>query len=84
MTLFIGEIGISRVTPGAKDYLETAFKACEDENIGVFVYAFRDDRWDIMDYEYGVNNSMLMKGRNANNPLALAIKRAVKKVQVIK
>jgi len=78
ITLFIGEIGIGRDTSGATTYMETCLAACRKYSIGSIVYAFRDPRWEKMDYEFG--NSQAAEPcchRTDDAPIAKVVKKAI-------
>ncbi|CAG2107225.1 unnamed protein product [Medioppia subpectinata] len=49
--LVLGEFGISREVSGAHQYLDSIMKACKTYAISSFIYSFRDEEWDSMDYE---------------------------------
>ncbi|CAG2113775.1 unnamed protein product, partial [Medioppia subpectinata] len=55
--LVLGEFGISREVSGAHKYLDSIMKTCKTYAISSFIYSFRDEEWDSMDYELGTDVS---------------------------
>ena len=53
VTVFIGEFGVARETPGAAEYLKAVAGASLSHNISCIVYSFRETTWDAMNYELG-------------------------------
>ncbi|CAG2114853.1 unnamed protein product, partial [Medioppia subpectinata] len=53
----LGEFGISREVSGAHQYLDSIMKTCKTYAISSFIYSFRDEEWDSMDYELGTDVS---------------------------
>ncbi len=51
--LFLGEVGIDRRIPGAREYLRDALALASARRWHWAFYAFREDDWDGMDYELG-------------------------------
>lgn len=55
MRCFIGEFGICREIKGAEQFLMDIGMSCFRNNLTAFLYAFRENGWDGMDYELGTN-----------------------------
>lgn len=53
VTVFIGEFGVARETPGAAEYLRAVAAASLSHHISCIVYSFRETTWDTMNYELG-------------------------------
>ncbi|CAG2175043.1 unnamed protein product, partial [Oppiella nova] len=62
--LLLGEFGISRDVLGADLYLHCIMNLCKTHAISAFIYSFRDEDWDSMDYELGDN---ILSGRVKQN-----------------
>lgn len=72
--MFIGESGIGRKVVGAEKYLQAVLRCCHDNEISCLLYAFRDEDWEGMDYEYGLQKMSGELRRNAENPLMKLVK----------
>jgi hypothetical protein len=48
-----GEFGCIRTLPGCRQYLEDVLKVMDDKQAHWAFYSFREDSWDLMDYELG-------------------------------
>lgn len=51
--IYCGEFGCSRSVPGAAQYLEDLVALLEEQRWHWSFYAFREDTWKEMDYEFG-------------------------------
>lgn len=53
--LFIGEFGICRNIKGAEHFLMDIGSSCLQHKLIAFLYAYRERKWDGMDYELGTS-----------------------------
>lgn len=76
--VFVGELGISRIVPGAAAYLQDVLKECYKHGWSSCLYSFREYDWNMMNYELGVNkdNEHI---KSIDNPLMKIITDAIQK-----
>lgn len=75
--VFLGEFGISRDISGAPAYLNAIIKACRETSIHGFLFSFRDQDWDAMDYEFGSELGNHQRNLDENlNPFGKILKAA--------
>jgi aryl-phospho-beta-D-glucosidase BglC (GH1 family) len=88
--IFVGEFGCHRLVGGAANYLEDLIKIFDTRGWHWAFYAFREDKWDGMDYELGTKPlgesywKAKERGENpplkrVNNPLWNMLERELKK-----
>lgn len=53
--VLIGELGISRNVSGASLYLHDMLHECNRKKWSTCLYAFREQHWNLMDYELGIH-----------------------------
>jgi hypothetical protein len=75
--ILVGEVGISRETPGAVTYLEDVLQCCHERGLSCLLYAFREKGWSNMNYEFGTDK--LNESPQENNPLIQTIRRMAQK-----
>ena len=76
VTVFIGEFGVARETPGAAEYLRAVAAASLYHNISCIVCSFRETTWDAMNYELGPHLGATIVNTRLpwnNNPLMKAL-----------
>jgi hypothetical protein len=71
--IFVGEFGCHRMVGGAANYLQDLIMIFDKLGWHWAFYAFRDDKWDGMDYEMGTKplgeSYWKAKERGENSPL---------------
>jgi len=83
--VIIGEFGIARETRGAAEYLAAVAETSLKHGISSFVYSFRENTWDAMDYELGpVLKSPISRKRipREDNPLMNVLTKCIEKQNV--
>ena len=77
--LVLGEFGISRDIVGAQHYLNSIMKTSAEFGISSFIYSFRDETWDSMDYELGEDfKTGIIRKELDNNVLMQTILNGIK------
>ena len=51
--ILVGEVGVCRLNEGAARYLDDALTVFSEQDWHWAFYSFREDNWDLMDYELG-------------------------------
>jgi len=51
--ILVGEVGVCRLNEGAAQYLDDALTVFSEQGWHWAFYSFREDNWDLMDYELG-------------------------------
>lgn len=51
--ILVGEVGVCRLNKGAARYLDDALTVFSEQGWHWAFYSFREDNWDLMDYELG-------------------------------
>jgi endoglucanase len=51
--ILVGEVGVCRLNEGAARYLDDALTVFSEQGWHWAFYSFREDNWDLMDYELG-------------------------------
>ncbi len=51
--ILVGEVGVCRLNEGAAKYLDDALTVFSEQGWHWAFYSFREDNWDLMDYELG-------------------------------
>ncbi|RWS11446.1 hypothetical protein B4U79_17525 [Dinothrombium tinctorium] len=85
VTVFVGEFGISRETPGAEEYLKAVIEACYHYDMTALIYSFGEESWEAMNYEFGPEKVITNFDLEWNkNPLMITILDGMQKVNNIK
>lgn len=69
--ILVGEFGISREIPGAKEYLSDLVALFGEKGWSWCLFSFRDPEWDSMDYELGDDMANML--HRHSNDLFLAV-----------